>query len=64
MTSKQIRPTVRFGENQYKLIQDKLKERGISFQQYCVELICRDLDVPVREFELIDVDGQLSLFDK
>lgn len=59
--TKKIRPTVRFGENQYKLIQARLDEKGISFQQYCLELICNDLDIPIREFE--DVEGQMSLFD-
>ena len=58
---KKIRPTVRFGKEQYKLIQAKLDERGITFQQYCLELICNDLDIPIREFE--DVEGQMSLFD-
>lgn len=58
--SKKIRPTVRFGENQYKMIQAKLDERGISFQRYCLELICQDLGVPIREFE--EADNQLSLF--
>ncbi len=61
--SKVIRPTVRFGENQYKLIQAKLKERDVSFQTYVVELICRDLDVPVKEFQLTTDKNQLSWDD-
>ena len=59
---KKIRPTVRFGENQYKLIQAKLDERDVTFQQYCIELICNDLGVPVKEFEAAD-ENQISLFD-
>lgn len=60
---KQVRPTVRFGERQYQLIQAKLRERDVTFQRYCLELICSDLGVPVKEFEqLEDEQGQLSLF--
>lgn len=58
------RPTVRFGERQYQLIQEKLKERGITFQRYCVELICADLGIPPKEFEMISDDRQISLFDE
>lgn len=60
---KVIRPTVRFGENQYKLIQAELKARGVSFQAYVNELICRDLGVPLHEFELTADEGQMSVFD-
>ena len=60
---KQIRPTVRFGERQYQLIQAQLQERGVTFQSYCLDLICRDLGVPVKEFEQLEEEqGQLSLF--
>lgn len=61
--SKKVRPTVRFGENQYKLIQARLEERDVSFQQYCLELICKDLGVPLQEFELMEEEGQISLFE-
>ena len=62
---KLIRPTVRFGEQQYQLIQAKLRERDVTFQRYCLELICSDLGVPVTEFEkLEDEQGQLSLFSE
>lgn len=60
MSSKKIRPSIRFGENQYKLIQKRLDERGVSFQQYCLELICQDLNVPVKEFQEVD-EKQISL---
>lgn len=60
---KLIRPTVRFGSEQYQLIQAKLRERDVTFQQYCLELICGDLGVPVKEFErLEDEQGQMTLF--
>ena len=63
MTSKKIRPTVRFSERQYELIATKLKERDVSFQQYCLELICKDLDVPVGDCEdLRDDLEQLDIF--
>ena len=58
-----IRPTIRFGPNQYALIQAELKARGVSFQAYVNELICRDLGVPLHEFELTADDGQMSVFD-
>ncbi len=61
--SKVIRPTIRFGENQYKLIQAKLDELDVSFQRYAIELICRDLKVPVNEFDLIIDENQLSVDD-
>ena len=62
MTSskKVVRPTVRFGEHQYRLIQERLAERDVSFQQYCLELICADLGVPVEEFTGADPE-QLEL---
>lgn len=60
--AKKIRPTVRFGEEQYKLIQAKLDERGITFQQYCLELVCNDLHIPIHDFEEIE-EGQMSLFE-
>lgn len=59
---KQIRPTVRFGEKQYEQIQARLNEKGVTFQQYCLELICNDLGVPVKEFVEPDVNQQ-SFFD-
>lgn len=62
MTSRKIRPTIRFGTNQYALIQAKLKERNVSFQAYVNELICRDLGVPLQEFEEAPAKGQMSLF--
>ena len=65
MTSKDaVRPTVRFGPRQYRLIQEKLKERDVTFQSYCIELICRDLGVPVKEFEDLEAEGQLSFFSE
>ena len=60
---KVIRPTIRFGENQYKLIQAELKARNVSFQVYVNELICRDLGVPLHEFETTVDEGQLSVLD-
>ena len=63
MTARKIRPTVRFGTNQYTLIQKKLKERGVSFQAYVNELICRDLGVPMQEFETLADESQITLFD-
>ncbi len=59
--SKIVRPTVRFTEGQNALIQTKLQERGISFQQYCSELICSDLGRPLKEFE--EIDGQMAIDD-
>lgn len=60
--AKQVRPTVRFGEKQYEQIQARLNEKGVTFQQYCLELICNDLGVPVKEFTEPDVNQQ-SFFD-
>lgn len=59
--SKIVRPTVRFTEGQNNLIQTKLQERGITFQQYCSELICSDLGIPLKEFE--EIDGQMTMED-
>lgn len=59
-----VRPTVRFTPAQYALISAKLKERDVSFQAYCVELICADLGIPVEDFDDVSAEPvQLNLFE-
>ena len=60
---KVVRPTVRFSEDQHRLIQAALQERGVSFQVYVNELICRDLGISAQQFEAAEAEGQLSVFD-
>lgn len=61
--SKSVRPTIRFNPGQYELIKARLKERDVTFQQYCLELICNDLGVPLQEFTE-QPDGQITMFEE
>lgn len=54
------RPTVRFTASQYELIQARLIQRGLTFQQYCSELICNDLGIDVKKFQ-DEIDGQMTI---
>lgn len=61
---KTVRPTIRFGTNQYKLVKEKLDQLDVTFQEYAVRLICDDLGVPSEEWKLLEkADDQISLFD-
>lgn len=53
------RPTIRVPDAQYELIQAELKKRDVSFQEYVLNLIYNDLNIPT-EIDVI-VDGQLEL---
>ena len=53
------RPTLRIPDRQHEMIQAELQRRDVSFQEYVLNLIYENLNIP-EEPDVI-VDGQLEL---